>query len=220
MGRQIQSFLSLLTLDIVKHASQSNMESATAMYLKSVRVICPALSDEALQLFASKLSFAALKKKEIFLQSGKVQKAIGFIAKGLVRSFYIDNDGNEITVGFYKEGDYATHYPAYITRKQSLYTIQCLEPTSMVCLAYEDQQWIYQQSANFERYGRLITEEILKRQQARIESFIFETAEQRYLDFIENHPGLFNRISLSHLCSYLGIERQSLTRIRQKLSHQ
>ncbi|HSC55333.1 MAG TPA: Crp/Fnr family transcriptional regulator [Phnomibacter sp.] len=196
------------------------MEPATAMFLKSARAVCPQLSDDELSLFASKLSFQEFKKKELFLQAGKVQKAIGFIAEGLVRSFYINKDGDEITVGFYKEGDYATHYPAYITRQHSLYTIQCLEPTTMACLAYEDQQWIYQQSANFERYGRLITEEILKRQQARIESFIFETAEQRYLHFIENHSGLFNRISLSHLCSYLGIERQSLTRIRQKLSHQ
>lgn len=196
------------------------MEVATEIFIESVRTICPKLSADELSLFASKLVFQALKKKEIFLQAGKVQNAIGFIAEGLVRSFYIDDSGNEITVGFYKEGDYATHYPAFITRQQSRYTIQCLEPTKMLCLTYEDQQWIYQQSAGFERYSRLITEEILKRQQARIESFIFETAEQRYLNFIKNHPALFNRISLSHLCSFLGIERQSLTRIRQKLSHQ
>lgn len=196
------------------------MESATAMYLKSIKLISPGVSDDELSLFESKLTFAALKKKGIFLQAGKVQKAIGFIAAGLVRSFYIDNDGNEITVGFYKEGDYATHYPAFITRQPSLYTIQCLEPTTMVYLSHEDQQWIYQQSVNFERYGRLIAEEILKRQQARIESFIFQTAEKRYTDFIENNPTLYNRISLSHLCSYLGIERQTLTRIRQKLAHQ
>ena len=196
------------------------MESATAMYLKSVRLISPALTDDELALFESKLTFQELKKKEIFLQSGKVQQAIGFIAAGLVRSFYMDNNGNEITVGFYKEGDFVTHYPAFITRQPSLYTIQCLEPANMVCFSYENQQWIYQQSASFERYGRLIAEEILKRQQARIESFIFETAEQRYLNFIEKDAGLFNRVSLSHLCSFLGIERQSLTRIRQKLSHQ
>lgn len=196
------------------------MEVATEIFIESARKICPRLSADELSLFASKLKFQELKKKEIFLQAGKVQNAIGFIAKGLVRSFYIDDKGNEITVGFYKEGDYATHYPAFITRQQSRYTIQCLEPTQMLCLTYEDQQWIYQQSAGFERYSRLIVEEILKRQQARIESFIFETAEQRYLDFVNNHTGLFNRISLSHLCSFLGIERQSLTRIRQKLSHQ
>lgn len=196
------------------------MESATIMYRESLRAFCPELTDDELSTFTSKLSFKELRKKELFVQAGKVQKAIGFITQGLVRSSYVDYSGNEITVGFYAEGDYATHYPAFITRKPSNYTIQCLEPTIMACLSFEDMQWMYQQSPTIERYGRLVAEEILKRQQARIESFIFQTAEDRYLDFIEHHPTLFNRVSLSQLCSYLGIERQTLTRIRQKLAHQ
>jgi CRP-like cAMP-binding protein len=193
------------------------MEGAVEIYLKSLRSFCPELTDHELDLFASKLTIIELKRKDFFLKSGIVQNAVGFIAKGLVRSSYIDLNGNEITVGFYSENDYATHYPAFITRKTSGYTIQCLEPTTFACHSYEDMQWVYQQSSNFERYGRLVAEEILKRQQARIESFIFQSAEQRYLNFIQHYPALFNRVSLSHLCSFLGIERQSLTRIRHKI---
>lgn len=194
--------------------------SESEMFLKSVRTICPDVTDAELDQFASKLTFKELRKKELFIESGKTQRAIGYITSGLVRSFFVDLDGFEKTVGFYPEGDYATHYPAFISQKPSSYSIQCLEPTRMVLLGYADMQWIYQQLPGFERYGRLVAEEILKRQQARIESFIFQTAEERYLDFIKRYPNLFNRISLSHLCSYLGIERQSLTRIRQKLAHQ
>ena len=196
------------------------MHSPTDIYLNSVKAICLNLTDAELTVCAGKLTETAFKKKDIFLQSGKIQKAIGFIAKGLVRSFFTDAGGNEITVGFYSEGEYATHYPAFITRQPSMYSIQCLEPTSMVCLSYDNMQWVYQQIPGFEKYGRLVAEEILKRQQARIESFIFQTAEERYVDFIAQHPTLFNRVSLSNLCSYLGIERQTLTRIRQKLAHQ
>ena len=195
------------------------MEPGIALYLKSVKDICPALTDVELSQFAARLTVKELKKKDLFLQAGKVQKAIGFIAEGLVRSFFIDNEGNEITVGFYPESDYATHYPAFLTQQPSRYSIQCLEPTRMVCLSFPDMQASYQQSAGIERYGRLIAEAVLKKQQARIESFIFQTAEERYLDFTERYPTLFNRISLSHLCSFLGIERQTLTRIRQKLAH-
>ena len=196
------------------------MDPGTEMFLKSIRAICPNVTEFELSQFASKLNFKELKKKDIFLQSGKVQKAMGFIAKGLVRSFFIDQNGIEITVGFYSESDYATHYAAFVTQRASRYSIQCLEATTMICLSFEDMQLVYQQLPAFEKYGRLVAEEILKRQQARIESFIFQTAEERYLDFIEYHPTLFNRISLSNLCSYLGIERQTLTRIRQKLAHQ
>lgn len=195
------------------------MEKAIETYLNSLRSFCPELTDQELDLFVSKLTFVELKKKDYFLKAGTLQNAIGFIAKGLVRSSYIDFNGTEITVGFYAEEDYATHYPAFITQKPSNYSIQCLESTIFACLSYEDIQWMYQQSPNIERYGRLVAEEILKRQQERIESFIFQTAEERYLHFMKNHSALFNRISLSHLCSFLGIERQSLTRIRQKLAH-
>jgi len=196
------------------------VEPGTQIFLKSVKGICPDASDFALSQFASRLTFKELNRKDFFVESGKIQKEIGFIANGLVRSSFIGPDGNEITVGFYAECDYATHYPAFIAQQPSKYSIQCLEPTAMVCLSFEDMQWIYAHFPGFERYGRLVAEEILDRQQACIESFIFQTAEERYVDFIKKQPRLFNRISISHLCSYLGIERQSLTRIRQKLAHQ
>lgn len=195
------------------------MQSAKKTYLQSVKALCPTLTNEELSLLASGISYLELNKKDFFLQAEKVQKAIGFITRGLVRSFYIDNDGNETTVGFYPEGEYATHYASFITKQPSKYSIQCLEPTSFVCLSLDDMNRVYKQSPNFERYGRLIADGLLIKQQVRIESFIFQTAEERYLDFVQQYPTLFNRVSLSHLCSYLGIERQTLTRIRQKLAH-
>jgi CRP/FNR family transcriptional regulator len=194
-------------------------KSETEFFLNSIKDVCPSISESEFTEFDSKLKFTELKKKDLFLESGETQKLLGFVTKGLIRSFYVDKDGNERTVGFYSEGDYATHYPSFIVQKPSKYSIQCLEPTTFACLSFDDLQWLYTQSQNFERYGRLIAEEVLRQQQARIESFVFQTAEERYLDFIQFHSTLFNRISLSHLCSYLGIERQSLTRIRQKIAH-
>lgn len=196
----------------------SEIHPAIEIYLQSVREICPNLTDLELSQVASKLTVKEVKKKAFFVQAEKIQKVIGFIANGLIRTFYTDDLGNERTVGFFSEGEYATHYPAFISKQPSKYAIQCLEPTTFVCLTLEDLQGLYQHYPNLERYGRLIAEDILIKQQSRIESFIFKPADERYLDFINHHPDLFNRISLSHLCSYLGIERQSLTRIRQKLA--
>lgn len=195
------------------------MQQEFESFLNSIKAICPEITLEELKVFESKLFVKSFKKKDLYLEAGQIQSSIGFISEGLVRSFYIDHNGDEITTGFYAEGQYATHYASYLIQKPSLYSIQCLEPTSFVNFSFENHQDLYQNSSVFERYGRRITEAILIQQQERIESFIFDSAEKRYLDFIENNKGLFNRISLSHLCSYLGIERQSLTRIRQKLAH-
>lgn len=152
------------------------------------------------------------------MHANVIQQEIGFVFQGLIRAFYIDNQGNEITVNFVRENRYATHYTAFITRSPGKYYFQCIEPTILVNLSYDYIQSGYNKFPDIERYGRLIAEEVLKFQQKRIESFLFDTAEQRYLDFIKENPDLFNRVSLSLLSSFLGMERQTLTRIRQKLA--
>jgi CRP/FNR family transcriptional regulator len=164
------------------------------------------------------LRITELKPKHFFIHANAIQQEIGYVYKGLLRAFYVDEKGNEITVNFITENRYATHYSAFISRTPSKYYFQCIEPTILVNLTFDHIQAGYDKYPNIERYGRMVAEVVLKFQQKRIESFLFETAEQRYLDFIHENPDLFNRVSLSHLSSFLGMEHQTLTRIRQKLA--
>ncbi len=187
-------------------------------YLKSVRTFSPDWCDLEVLKITPRTTYKMLKKNDFFLLSGKAPTAMGLVVKGLARGFIVDQDGNQMTIGFFSEGDYATDYSSFIRQQPSRYIIQCLEPTTFICLSLKDLQTINRNTSKFENYHYLIAEEILNKQQARLESFIFQTAEQRYIDFVNQYPKLFNRISLSHLCSYLGIERQTLTRIRQKLA--
>ena len=176
------------------------------------------MSDEEHEYLKIGLKITILQPKHFFIHANAIQQEIGYVYTGLLRAFYVDENGNEITVNFIPENRYATHYSAFISRTPSKYYFQCLEPTMLVTLSYEHIQDGYEKYTNIERYGRLVAESVLKFQQKRIESFLFEKAEQRYLDFIQMNPNLFNRISISHLSSFLGIERQTLTRIRQKLA--
>jgi CRP/FNR family transcriptional regulator len=194
------------------------LEKAVNTYLNAVRTLCPNVSHTALNYLKSGLRVVELQPKHFFIHANVIQQEIGFVFQGLIRAFYIDNQGNEITVKFVQENRYATHYTAFITRTPGKYYFQCIEPTILVNLSYDHIQAGYDKFPDIERYGRLIAEEVLKFQQKRIESFLFDTAEQRYLDFIKENPDLFNRVSLSHLSSFLGMERQTLTRIRQKLA--
>jgi CRP-like cAMP-binding protein len=194
------------------------MKNAFEKYLTSVKMLCPKITDKELGYFKSGLSITELQPKHFYIHANATQQEIGFVYQGLLRAFYVDEKGNEITVNFVRENRYATHYTAFISRTPSKYYFQCIEPTILVNLSYDHIQSGYDKYTNIERYGRLVAEAVLKFQQKRIESFLFETAEQRYLDFIQENPDLFNRVSLSHLSSFLGIERQTLTRIRQKLA--
>ncbi len=194
------------------------MSQAINTYLNAVKSLCPRLSGEDLEYLNLGLKINELQPKHFFIHANALQQEIGYVHTGLLRAFYVDENGNEITVNFIPENRYATHYSAFISRTPSKYYFQCLEPTTLLTLSYEHIQDGYEKYSNIERYGRLVAESVLKSQQKRIESFLFETAEQRYLNFSQENPNLFNRISLSHLSSFLGIERQTLTRIRQKLA--
>ena len=164
------------------------------------------------------LTIQKLDKGEFFLESGEIQKEMGFICQGLIRRYFINDQGNEITTGFTKEKEYITDYPAFIRQKPTKYFLQCLEPSIIVKLPYHTIQESYKKFKNSEMQGRFIAEMVLTVLSDRVESFLFNTAEERYLKFIAENPDLMQRVSLTDLSSFLGIKRQSLSRIRNKMS--
>jgi len=194
------------------------LKVAIDTFLESVRALCSKVSDKELEYLRGGLTVTELKPRQFYIQANTIQKEIGFVYSGLLRAFFVDNSGSEISVKFIREGEYATHYPAFISQTPCKYYFQCIEHSIIVSLSYRYIQDGYDNHPGLERYGRLIAEEVLKSQQRRIESFLFDNAETRYLDFVRENPDLFGRVSLSFLSSYLGIERQSLTRIRKKLT--
>ena len=193
------------------------MNEPIVTYLDAIRELCPRITKAEMNYIQDGLSVTQLEAKHLYIHAGTVQNEIGFVFSGLLRAFYIDHKGREITVNFIREGGYATHYSSFLAQTFCKYYFQCIEPSVLVNLSYIHIQEGYNRFPGIERYGRLIAEQVLKAQQKRLESFLFDTAEERYLAFVRENPNTFNRVSLTHLASYLGIERQSLTRIRNKL---
>lgn len=203
---------------IPRFRSKTNhMADAINLYLEHIKSVCPDISWDELQQFSSELTVLKLKRKEFLVKSGQIQKRGAFVIHGLLRSFYTNENGWEKNVFFFDEGKYATHLPAFMDRRPSPLSFQSIEPTTLATFPIDHLRNTYQSSPKFEKYGRLIAERRLKRQQIRLESVLYENAEQRYRRFVKTRPKLFQRISVSQLSSYLGVQRQTLTRIRKKI---
>ena len=194
------------------------MNTEIENYLIFYKNLVPDFTIIELEFIKSHLEFKTLKKNDIYLKQGQVQEKLGFVSRGLLRQYYIDENGKEITVRFTSENNFSTDYNAFIQQQPSNYYIKCLEESTLIELEYKHIQEGYLKYKNYERFGRLIAEKILIQRQKRIESLLFESAEVRYLSFMKNHSALFKRISITHLSTYLGIERQSLSRIRKNIS--
>lgn len=188
------------------------------IFSNKLRQIVPSVSNEEIQHLLQNINIQRLSTKTTIISEGERQKYIYFLVEGLVRGYYVNLNGDIIHIRFISNNGWVTHYSALLTGSTSKYTFECLEESIVLALPFENIQNGYTFSKNIIQLGRLIAEEVLIYQQKRIESFQFLNAEQRYLQFVEENPDLFNRISLTHLSSFLGIQRQSLTRIRHNLA--
>lgn len=192
--------------------------SPVQQYLATMKQVCPELQDEHLEEFCDSLKVWNFNKKALIFDYQALHQHVLFVNKGLARAYYINQDGNEHTAWFCQEGEFITDYPAFLAQTPSYYLFEALEATTVVALPKSAMERGYQQFSLLQKYGRLIAEGILSLQQTRIESFLFKTAKERYLELLENEVDLVNRISQGLLASYIGIERQSLTRIRKQIS--
>lgn len=189
-------------------------------YLKALRKTCPELNDEEIDFMFSNINLISLKPKEMYLNAGKVQDSLAFCYKGLLRIFCINDKGEDVTVAFVKENNYATDYSAFINQTPSKYFIETLEHCLLINVPFTSIQESYSKFKNCENYGRRIAEKHLIKVQNRVNEFLFYSTEQRYINFLSKNAEIINRISITHLSSFLGMKRQTLTRIRKKMIQQ
>ncbi|MGF1637073.1 MAG: Crp/Fnr family transcriptional regulator [Cyclobacteriaceae bacterium] len=175
------------------------------------------LTEKDCSLFEPFLKYKIFEAKEHFLRIEKICHEIGFINKGCFRTYYLA-DGKEINTHFAFENEFVTDYDSFLQEKPSRYFIQALENSEIVTFNLSALQNAYNESQNWERFGRIIAEQSYKLTTQRVESFLFLNGEQRYLDLLKNQPHIFDRIPQYHIASYLGLERESLSRLRKKVA--
>lgn len=175
------------------------------------------LNVEEMTYFKSLLTTKSLKRKEFLLQQGEICKFASFINKGCLRYFYLV-DGEEHTGQFFFENGWYLDYESFLTGKPSKQNIEALEPTDLVVLSKIDLEKLYKEIPKFERFGRLMAENAFLGLKSRTEMLTNESAEERYLHLVESRPKVIERVSQHYIASYLGLQPQSLSRIRKRLS--
>jgi CRP-like cAMP-binding protein len=172
------------------------------------------LPGEEWDLFAESLVAKQYKKGDYLIREGEIEQCIYFLNSGATRHYFL-RDGKEFTVDFQFAGDFVTAYYSLITREPSAVSVTLLEDTDLWMIPLRMLQQFYDKFKNGERIGRLIAEgEYVKRLRKEME-LLSLTAEERYAALMRRSPELVGAISVKHLSSYLGIQPESLSRIRK-----
>lgn len=171
------------------------------------------MSDELKQHLAATLKEKRLTKKEYLLKSDHVSRNICFIAKGLLRCFYL-KDENEVSSWFMKEGDVIVSVESFFQQKASYESIQALEDCLLYFITYDELQHIYRHFPEFNFIGRVLLEKYYMLSEQRLYSLRMQRAPERYAYLLEHHPELVLRVPSKYLASYLGITGQYLSMLK------
>lgn len=173
------------------------------------------LTDDERNIILSLDLFRSVKKGTILLKEGQKSKDGYFILKGCIRKYYVIN-GEEKTTDFFTEMEGLT--PHCVTNKASSeYFISCVEDT---ILTVADPDIGVEVNAKFPKFDimcRMLSEELLAKEQIDFDEFKTSSPEQRYLNLLQNRPDLIQRVPQHQLASYLGIKPQSLSRLKARL---
>jgi CRP-like cAMP-binding protein len=155
-------------------------------------------------------------KKTNLLKSGDKSNAIYFIITGTARIYYLDKDGKESNTWFLFENELLISVYSFYTGNSSFEYIETLDDCKLISLKRELLNYLYNKYMEFNFVGRKLTEYYYMRNELQANELRMLSAKERYERLLERNPALFQRVSLSHIASYLGISRETLSRIRKR----
>ncbi len=153
-------------------------------------------------------------KGERLHEAGKVAKELYFIEKGLIRMFYHNDSGKDITYGYYTESSFITVPESFYTQTASKYHMEMLEDGVIYAITYVDLNQILKDFPVMQQLENKTLQGFLLKAGERIVALQFQTAQERYDTLMENQPSIIKRASLGTIASYLGITQETLSRIR------
>ncbi|MEO6894181.1 MAG: Crp/Fnr family transcriptional regulator [Ginsengibacter sp.] len=159
-----------------------------------------------------------LRKRQYLLQEGDVCRYTAFVEKGMLRTFTVDEKGNEPILQFSFEGWWIADLYSFLTEEPSLYNIEALENCELLLITKPSWDNLLEKVPAFERYFRILIQNNLIATQRRLMSSLSESAEEKYRKLIDNFPGCLQRVPQHMIASYLGITPETLSRIRGQIA--
>ena len=172
------------------------------------------ISDEEWISYSSQFCVKKIEKKEIILSQGAICRDVIFVADGLLRVFFVDNDGEEKTFHFSYENTFSADYESFLKKIPSNYSIQALEDTTIVLMSYEMLHDGYKNLRNGEKLGRLLAEEYFFIFNDKIQDLYTKTPIERYNNLDKKFPNILQRIPQHYIASYLNISSVHLSRLK------
>jgi CRP-like cAMP-binding protein len=157
-----------------------------------------------------------IRKKQYLLQEGEVCKYAAFIVKGAMRQYSVDDKGVEHIVRLTIENWWAVDRESFLMLTPSVYNIDAWEDTDVLLITKADSLNRINSIPAINEMAKKMDEGYAIASQKRLNATISLPAEKRYADFASTYPEFVQRFPQHIIASYLGITKETLSRIRKQ----
>ncbi len=174
------------------------------------------ISDEDFEELTNSFVPKKLRKRQYLLQEGDICKYQAFVEKGLLRSYTVDEKGGEHILQFASEGWWVADLSSYLAEEPSFLNIEALEDAELLLTSKAEWERAMTKIPALEHYFRIILQNHLIATQKRLLQSLAETAEEKYNRFLDTYPECVQRMPQHMIASYLGVTRETLSRVRKQ----
>lgn len=169
--------------------------------------------DTTISFFISEV----LPPKTFLVKQNKIADKLALVAKGVMRSFYIDDKGKDITLNFFSSGNVVLAADSFNNQTPANESIVTYETCEIISITHSNLLELYSKIPSWLNVCRDVADIKNKELIERTKQFQTLTAKERYAVFCLQYPEIIKKVPLSHIASYLGIDIATLSRIRKMI---
>jgi CRP-like cAMP-binding protein len=171
------------------------------------------ITDSEFAYVLSHFKSKKFKKHQFVVQVGQPVENDFFILNGCLKSYLTDANGKDHIIQFGLTDWWITDYEAYYNQTNATVNIDCVEDTELLCLSYADREKLCAELHKIEHFFRKKTNKRNVALQNRILSLLSSSAKERYDHLLQQYPQLFQKVPKNLIASYLGVTRETLSRL-------
>lgn len=154
-------------------------------------------------------------RKQFLLVPGETARKFYFIREGFLRAYFIDEDGKECTSWFTSKGDFIFSVYSFFNQKPSYEYIEVLQDSVLQSLTWRQLNNYYADFEIGKLFGRIVIQKYLLSEERAI--FLRKpNPEMKYNFLLKIHPDIEQKTTLTNIATYIGVTRETLSRLRSK----